>query len=112
MSSIPQGISVSLFAVKVLLFASVIFILTLKSELVSSSKDQNANNVLYTAIYGFLSAGLMTSCIFSFMGEAERMSLFSSSTIAANIYTFRLLWLVAPIAVVIVTGILKKIFGK
>lgn len=110
--SLPQGFSASMFAVKVLLFVSVIFIMTLRSELITSSKDSSANNVIYTAIYGFLSAGLITSSIFSFMGDAERMSLLSGSPIAENVYTFRLLWLVAPIIVVVITGILKKVFGK
>ncbi len=110
--SLPQGFSASLFAVEVLLFVSVIFIMTLRSELITSSKDSTANNVIYTAIYGFLSAGLITSSIFSFMGEAERMSLLSGSVVAGYVYTYRLLWLVAPIIVVVITGILKKIFGK
>lgn len=105
---VAHSLQVSLFGAKVLVFAGVIFLLTLKSELAGSQDDGNGSG-LYTSIYGFLSAGLMLSTVFSFMTESDRINLFSASNLASQVYDYRVLWLVGPILVVIASTFIKKL---
>lgn len=111
-SSVNNAFINSYFGAKTLTFVAVIFILTLKGEL-SGYDERGIQSTLMTAIYGFLSAGLILSSIFSFMGEGDRVSLLSTSSLASQVVHYRALWLVGPIGAVLFGSFLKdKILGK
>jgi hypothetical protein len=105
---LAHSFTVSLFGAKVLVFAAVVFVLTLKSEL-AGNNDDGMTSGLYTAGYGFLTAGLMLSAIMKFMGESDRINLFAASDLASKVYGYWLLWLVAPILVIIASNVLKRL---
>ena len=110
-TSISHSLSISLFGAKVLLFALTIFILTMRSEL-SGSNDDSSTSGIYTAGYGFLAAGLMLTSVFSFMSVTDRINFFQNSNLAAQIYNYRMLWLIGPIAIILLTSILGRLFKR
>jgi hypothetical protein len=99
-----------MFGAKVFVFAFVVFILTLNSEL-AGMRDDGLTSGFFTIAYGVLSAGLILSSIFFFMGDAERMNLFSNSVLASRVYDLRIVWLIGPIVTVLLGNIMGK-FGK
>ena len=109
-AQISHSVNVTLFGAKVFVFALVVFVLTLNSELLGIRDDSSANKV-WTVLYGILAAGLILSSVFGFMGNAEQVNLFSGSQLATQVYNYRLVWLVAPILTVIVANVLNR-FGK
>jgi hypothetical protein len=110
-SNISPSLGLSLFGVKVLVFALTIFILTMRSELAGANDDASASS-LYTAGYGFLAAGLMLSSVISFLPEADRINLFNNSHLASQIFDYRNFWLVGPIAIIAITSILGRLFRR
>lgn len=110
-NELAHSFQISLFGAKVLVFAGVIFILTLNKELAGTNEESFASPA-YTATYGFLSAGLILSTIFSFMGETDRLNLFSSSNLAAQVFQYRVIWLVAPILIVLAGTFLNRKSSK
>lgn len=110
-SAIQHSVALSLFGAKVLIFAIVIFILTMKSELAGANDDNQASSI-YTGVYGFLAAGLMLTSVLSFMSEADRLNMFSTSNLASQVYTYQTFWLVGPIAFILVATILTKLVRK
>ncbi|MDD5693168.1 MAG: hypothetical protein WC437_02135 [Patescibacteria group bacterium] len=110
-SSISHSISISLFGVKLLVFALTIFILTMRSELAGANDDASTSS-LYTAGYGFLAAGLMLSSVISFLPEADRINLFNNSQIAAQVFDYRYFWLIGPIAIIAIGSIAGRLFRK
>lgn len=106
LNSLAHSVSISIFGVKLLIFALVITILTLRNELVGGSYDNTSK--LYTAIYGFLTAGLALYSVFSFMGESGRYSLFQSSQLAVNVYSYNVVWLAGPIVVIVASYLLRR----
>jgi hypothetical protein len=107
-TEISHSFNVTLFGAKVFAFVAVLFVLTLNKEL-SGTNDDSFSSPIYTATYGVLAAGLILTSVFSFMGDAERASLFASSNLASTVYQYQILWLVAPIVVVIVSNVLTRI---
>jgi len=110
-ASLQHSMTLSLFGAKVLVFASVIFVLTMKSELAGANDDASTSSI-YTAGYGFLAAGLMLSSILSFMTEADRLNMFSNSHLASQIYMYKSFWLVGPIAFILLGSILGRLIKK
>lgn len=105
-ASINNALGASYFGAKVLTFAVVVFILTLKGEL-AGYDERGMSSTFVTAGYGFLSAGLILSSIFTFMGETERFNIISASDLATRVVDYRLLWLVGPILAVVAASFLK-----
>jgi hypothetical protein len=110
-ASIQHSVGLSVFGAKVLIFAAVIFILTMKSELSGANDDASASS-FYTAGYGFLAAGLILSSILSFMSEADRANMFSSSNLASMVFSYYYLWLIGPIIFILVTSIGGRLVKK
>jgi len=108
-SQISHSVNITLFGAKVFVFALVIFVLTLNSELMGNREASDSK--VWTILYGILAAGLILSSVFGFMGNAEQFSLYSSSTLAIRVTDLRLLWLTAPIVAVIVANVMGR-FGK
>lgn len=109
-SQLSHSVTVTLFGAKVFVFALVVFVLTLNSELLSIRDDGSANKT-WTVVYGILAAGLVLSSVFGFMGNAEQINLFSGSQLATQVYNYRLVWLTAPILAVILVNVMSR-FGK
>jgi len=110
-SSVSHSISISLFGAKLLVFAATIFILTMRTELTGANDDSQGSSI-YTAGYGFLAAGLMLSSIMSFMSEADRLNLFNSSHLAAQVYDYRYFWLIGPIAIIVIASVIGRLFFR
>ena len=83
----------------------------MRSEL-SGSNDDSSTSGIYTAGYGFLAAGLMLTSVFSFMSVTDRINFFQNSNLAAQIYNYRMLWLIGPIAIILLTSILGRLFKR
>jgi hypothetical protein len=109
-TEISHSFNVTMFGAKIFVFAFVIFILTLNSEL-AGMRDDGLTSGLFTIAYGILAAGLILSSVFLFMGDVERMSLFTNSVLASRVYDLRMVWLVGPIVTVLLGNIIGK-FGK
>ena len=109
-TQLSHSISVTMFGAKVFVFAFVIFILTLNSELLGI-RDDGSSSKFWTVLYGVLAAGLILSSVFAFMGNAEMSNLFASSTLASKVYDLRIVWLVGPIVTVLAANIAGR-FGK
>lgn len=99
--------NISLFAIKLFLFIGLILFLSLKGEHaeVGEAGGQTIVGTILTGVYGFLSAGLIISSVILFLGEENRMILFSQSRLADLIMDYRIWWLVLPIIVMMVTSI-------
>ena len=110
-SSISHSISISLFGVKLLVFALTIFILTMRSELAGTNEDASTSS-LYTAGYGFLAAGLMLSSVMTFLPVADRINLFNNSQVASLVFDYRYFWIIGPIAIIALSSIVGRLFRK
>jgi hypothetical protein len=110
-AQLSHSVNITLFGAKVFVFAFVVFILTLNAELVGMRNDASVSKV-WTVTYGLLAAGLILSNVFGFMGMAEQSNLFSSSQLATRVNDLRLLWLTAPILVVIVAQVMSRFRKK
>lgn len=109
-AQLSHSVNITLFGAKVFVFALVVFVLTLNAELMGVRDDAYVSKV-WTVLYGLLAAGLVLSSIFAFMGGAEQILLFSSSTLATKVTNLRLFWLTAPILAVIVANVMSR-FGR
>ena len=109
-SQLSHSVTVTLFGAKVFVFALVVFVLTLNSELIGI-RDDGAPSKFWTVLYGILAAGLILSSVFAFMGNVEQMSLFANSRLATQVYNLRLVWLVTPILAVIAANVMSR-FGR
>lgn len=105
-TEISHSFNLTMFGAKLFVFVTVVFVLMLNKELTGGG--EGASNSLVTAVYGLLAAGLVLSSVFSFMGDAERASLFSSSSLAIQVYNYQVLWLVAPIILIVVLALWNK----
>jgi len=110
-TEISHSFNVTMFGAKVFVFVAVVFILIMNKEL-SGSSDDTLSSSIYTGIYGVLTAGLILYSVFSFMGDIQRVDLFTSSSLAVQVYRYQIVWLVAPIAVVLVSTILNRKSSK
>lgn len=92
------------FAVKSVLFAIVITVVTTKSGL-----DGKSSGGLLTPVellsYSFLNTALITSSIFYFMPEASRIAFAESSRLAAFVINHNTWWVILPIVLLIALGI-------
>lgn len=110
-SAISNSVNLSVFGAKVIVFAAVIVVLTMKSEL-SGSQDDASTSPIYTAGYGFLAAGLMLFSVVSFLPESDRNNLFSASDLAVRVFDYKILWLLGPIALIFVGSVLGRLFRR
>ena len=106
-TEVSHSVTFTLFVAKVFTFVAVLFVLILNKEL-SGGSDDSMTSPVYTATYGVLAAGLVLSSVFSFMGDADRAVLFTTSRFASTVYSYQILWLVAPILVVILSNVLGR----
>lgn len=95
----------SVFGAKVLVMIVVIGLLALRSEL--SGIEGYGFSKVQGAIYGFLTSGLLLSSAISFMTESEKVSLFAESNFASLIEGYYVIWVVAPVLVMIGSTFIK-----
>jgi hypothetical protein len=90
------------FTIQVVLFASVIALVSMKSGL--SSKSEGSISPLEVFGFSVLNAALIISSIFYFMPEATRMHYAEISKLANFVINYHTWWLVLPVILLIVTG--------
>ncbi len=94
-TDISHSFNLTMFGAKVFVFVTVLFVLMMNREL--NSGNDGSSKSIETVIYGVLAAGLLLSSVFTFMGDVERASLFSNSSLAIQVSNYQLFWLLAPI---------------
>jgi len=94
--------SASPFTIQVVLFASIIALVSAKSGL--SSKGENSISPLELFGYSFLNAALIISSIFYFMPEVTRAHYADISKLANFVISYHTWWIVLPIILLVVTG--------
>lgn len=109
-SQLSHSVNITLFGAKIFVFALVIFVLTLNSELIGI-RDDAPTSKFWTVLYGLLAAGLILSSVFALMGGVEQANLYTSSSLAMRVTDLRLAWLIAPILAVIVAQVMGR-FGR
>lgn len=104
-SLISANLTASLFGTKVLILVLVTGLLVFKSE--TSGLDTGSSlSTIQTAIYGFLTAGLILASAFSFMSAAQRMGL--DSNFAFWVYQYRAIWVTAPVVLMIASAFRRR----
>lgn len=103
------GGTASIFTFKLAVFVLVILFFTLKNEHIQIGEpSRGLMGTLMATVYGFFSAGLILTSIAAFMSDIQRAAIFKQSNLAAHMMQFRLLWLIAPIAFIILFSFGKK----
>lgn len=104
-SLISTNLTASLFGTKVLLLVLVTGLLVFKSE--TSGLDTGTSlSTVQTALYGFLTAGLILASAFSFMSGAQRSGL--DSNFALLVYQYRVIWVTAPVVLMIASAFRRR----
>lgn len=104
-SLISANLATSLFGTKVLLLVLVTGLLVFKSE--TSGLDTGSSlSTIQTALYGFLTAGLILASVFMFMSSAQRSAL--DSNFAFLVYQYRPIWVTAPVILMIASAFRRR----
>jgi len=100
--------NMSLFGVKVGLFALIIILMTTRGELGTlGNLAKGVRSMLLVGFYSFFNAGLIVSSIIKFLPEGTQEDLFNLSPIAAKVDSYRIWWLLLPILIMIAEGFLR-----
>jgi hypothetical protein len=100
--------NMSLFSVKVILFALIIILMSTRGELGSlSNLAKGVRSTFLVGFYSFFNAGLIISSIIRFLPEGTQQDLLNLSPIATKVNSYRIWWLLLPIIVMIVEGFLR-----
>lgn len=100
-----QG-NLSIFIVKVALFALVILIIAMKSGWLTgmSGGDGGVFGMAMPLIYGILSAALIAASILDFLPEETRQQVIEKSSLAAPLVAYYSWWLILPVILIMVSG--------
>ena len=100
--------NVTLFIIRAAIFASIVVLVSIKGELGAlTSLARGLRSTLLTGVYAFFNAGLIISCIIKFLPEESQATLFSMSSLAAKVDSYRSWWLVIPVIVMIIEGFFR-----
>lgn len=100
--------NMSLFTVKAVIFGLIIILMSTRGELgVLNSLAKGVRSTFLVGLYSFFNAGLIVSSIIKFLPEEQQVSLFSISSLAARVDSWRVWWLAVPIIVMIIEGFLR-----
>lgn len=110
-TQISHSVTISLFGAKIFVFALVVFVLTLHSELVGIKEDLSSSKV-WTVIYGILAAGLILSSVIALMSVGERVAFLDVSPLAGSVYRLQVAWLIAPILTIVIANIAGRFSKK
>ncbi len=96
--------------VEAVTFFVLIILLNLWGEYVADafSFGRGGTALLLTALYGVLSAGLIITCLVSFLPQDIQSNLISTSDLLRLLLKFELLWFLVPVLAMIVVGFLGE----
>jgi hypothetical protein len=103
-SIISNNLASSAFGAKMILLVVLAALLTVKSEL--SGLENSSISKVQGGIYGFLTSGVLLSAAFSFMSNAERVSL--NSNFALLVFSYQYIWILAGVLMMIVGGFIRR----
>lgn len=103
-AQIAQQANISVFIIKVVVFALTIVLLTLKSGLISKPSGRGLFSTFLTALYGFLNAGFILTSIVFFLNEDLRKILLHSSKSVIYLINYHTWWIVIPALVIILVS--------
>jgi len=99
--------NLSEFSIKALLFALIIVLLTLKGDFtIGLQKNEGMVSMVFVFIYSFLNTGLIISSVINFLPAASKLTIISSSNLAATVMNYSTAWIVLPALLMIVGGFL------
>ena len=101
--------NLSEFSIKALLFAIIIVILTLKGDFsIGMQKNEGMVSMIFVFIYSFLNTGLIISSVINFLPQTSKLTIISSSNLAATVMNYSTAWIVLPALLMIVGGFLTS----
>jgi len=99
-----QG-NLSVFIVKVVLFAIVLLIVALRGGLLTQITGNNGvMGMVMPLVYSVFSAALIAASVLDFLPEDTRRQVIEKSIIAAPLVAYYSWWLILPIGLMLVTG--------
>jgi len=99
-----QG-NLSVFIVKVVLFAIVLLIVALRGGLLTQITGNNGvMGMVMPLVYSVFSAALIAASVLDFLPEDPRRQVIEKSIIAAPLVAYYSWWLILPIGLMLVTG--------
>ncbi len=98
--------NISVFAVKTFLFAAIVVFLTMKGEFTATPGAflSGMKGTLITALYSFLTSGLVISSIIYFLPQVTQAALLAQSSLAEKVFLYRNWWLFLPILLMVLVG--------
>jgi len=103
---VSARLAVTPFSVSVITLFVLTTILSIKSEIAGLDSGGTISK-MQAGIYGFLAAGLVLSTAFHFMSDASRIAL--DSNFVNIVAGYFVIWVIAPIILMIATSFIKKI---
>jgi len=102
--------NLSVFVVKVVLFAAVLLLVALKGGLLSHSLGGGGGLMGFAvqAGYSVLNAALIASSILNFLPEETKKQVVDGSLIAAPLVNLYAWWLILPLLFMLVAGVISK----
>ncbi|HAR54993.1 TPA: hypothetical protein DCR79_01760 [Patescibacteria group bacterium] len=99
-----QG-NLSVFIVKVVLFAIVLLIVALRGGLLTQITGNNGvMGMVMPLVYSVFSAALIAASVLDFLPEDTRRQVIEKSIIAAPLVAYYSWWLILPIVLMLITG--------
>lgn len=99
--------NISIFAVKTFLFAAIVVVLTMKGEFtaIPGAFATGFKGTIITALYSFLTSGLVISSIIYFLPKITQDALLTQSSLAVTVLQYRNWWLFLPVLLMVVVGV-------
>lgn len=101
--------NISEFGVKGFLFFLIAVLVALKGEIgVNPGKfAEGGKGAIFTAIYSFLTAGLIIAILVSFLDPVAKQAFLQQSNLAQKIVNYYNLWFLGPVILMISLGFIK-----
>jgi hypothetical protein len=101
--------NISAFGVKSLLFFIIAVVVSLKGEIgvIPGRFAEGGKGAIFTAIYSFLTAGLIIASLISFLNPAEQQLFLQQSHLAQQIVNYYNLWFLGPVILMVSIGLIK-----
>ena len=92
--------------VKASIFGAVIALLIIKGDFLKKALTYHTGvfSIVAAGMYSFLNAGIITTALVSFLNDAQRIDLLSSSNLANLVIQYQTWWIVFPVILMIVFG--------
>lgn len=104
------GVEASLFAVRIVIFVVLTFLLFIEGDAISpATESAGMMGSIKGGIWGLVAGMIFVSTLVDFMGAADQKSMLVKSSIAATLDPWRV-WLLLPFPVVLAVSSLLKRF--